>query len=521
MLKTDSANNIQHVLLPVILLIITLVALFLVYRDGIYELVNRWNKQEEYSHGYFIPLVVLYFIYTKRNKILSVKENPSWLGLILIIAALIIAAVGELSAIYIFVQYSLIVLLLGLVLSIAGKEVLKVTWIPILIGLFAIPLPYLIESTLTWRLQIISSELGVAIIRLFNIPVYLEGNVIDLGNYKIQVVEACSGLNYLFPLMSFGFILAYIFRASLLFKSILFLSTIPITLLMNSFRIGVVGIMVTYYGIEMAEGFLHYFEGWLIFMTCLGLLFLEVWFLTRIMPERPKVSSVLVVNTPKDSYIRLFNLRTSGPFLSSVAIIIFAAFVIVDLSSREGTALERENFATFPEEIDEWSLTKSNLTPSIIQQLAFDDYFLGKYVNSKAQLVELYIAYYASQRKGVSPHSPKVCIPGGGWQITSIETELVKLNNNVNIPINRILIEKNGEKQLVYYWFEQRGRSIANEYWMKWYLLKDAITKNRTDGALIRFATYIDPDNPEIVADERIKRLIKVVYPVLENYVPK
>ena len=99
--------------------------------------------------------------------------------------------------------------------------------------------------------------------------------MIDLGTYQLQVVEARSGLRYLFPLMSFGFLIAYIYRGPVWQKLIIFLSTIPITVLMNSFRIGVIGVTVEYFGIAAAEGFLHDFEGWIIFMTCLGVLLLK------------------------------------------------------------------------------------------------------------------------------------------------------------------------------------------------------------------------------------------------------
>ena len=133
-------------------------------------------------------------------------------------------------------------------------------------------MPYFIDAVLSWRLQIISSELGVAFIRLFQIPVFLEGNVIDLGQYKLQVVEACSGLRYLYPLMSLGFLAAYFFQAPLWQRALVFLSTIPITILMNSLRIGVVGIMVDNFGPQDADGFLHMFEGWIIFLACAILL---------------------------------------------------------------------------------------------------------------------------------------------------------------------------------------------------------------------------------------------------------
>lgn len=108
---------------------------------------------------------------------------------------------------------------------------------------------------------------------MFQIPVFLEGNIIDLGVYQLQVVEACSGLRYLFPLMSLGFIAAYFYQAAFWKRAIVFLMTIPITILMNSFRIGVIGVMVDNWGISMAEGFLHDFEGWIIFMACAAILF--------------------------------------------------------------------------------------------------------------------------------------------------------------------------------------------------------------------------------------------------------
>src|SRR4029077_4772564 len=120
--------------------------------------------------------------------------------------------------------------------------------------------------------QLISSQLGTFFIRLLQIPVYLEGNVIDLGVYKLQVVEACSGLRYLYPLMSLGFLAAYLFQAPLWQRALIFLSTIPISIAMNSLRIGIVGILVTHWGPQDADGFLHMFEGWIIFIACSVLL---------------------------------------------------------------------------------------------------------------------------------------------------------------------------------------------------------------------------------------------------------
>src|SRR5262249_25633293 len=135
--------------------------------------------------------------------------------------------------------------------------------------------------------------------------------------------------------------------------------------------------------------------------------------------------------------------------------------------------------------------------------------------------VNLYIAYYASQRKGSSPHSPIVCIPGGGWQI--INFERTSYSNNalwLTLPLNRVVVAQNSDKQLVYYWFVQRGRNIANEYWSKWYLFTDAITKNRTDGALVRLTTPLYAGESEQQADDRLQSFIQELKPRLSAYLP-
>ena len=168
---------------------------------------------------------------------------------------------GELSALWLLSQTAFIVALLGIVLGLGGYPLLKVTFVPIIFLVFAIPLPYFIDAVLSWRLQLISSQLGTSFIRMLDIPVYLEGNVIDLGVYKLQVVEACSGLRYLYPLLGLGFLAAYLFQAPFWQRALVFLSTIPITILMNSLRIGIVGILVNRLGTTGCRWFSAHVRG--------------------------------------------------------------------------------------------------------------------------------------------------------------------------------------------------------------------------------------------------------------------
>jgi EpsI family protein len=186
------------------------------------------------------------------------------------------------------------------------------------------------------------------------------------------------------------------------------------------------------------------------------------------------------------------------------------------ISNRSEIIPERSRFVAFPATIGEWRGRPSQLEASTENSLALDDYILSDYSRSDGKVVNLYVAYYASQRTGESPHSPLVCIPGTGWSITRLE----QLDTDTIHPLNRAIIERNGSKQLVYYWYEERGRSIANEYWSKWYLLSDAITKNRSDGALVRLITAIAPGELERDADNRLRALMRDLLPHLQNYLP-
>jgi EpsI family protein len=161
------------------------------------------------------------------------------------------------------------------------------------------------------------------------------------------------------------------------------------------------------------------------------------------------------------------------------------------------------------------------LEQEIEQLLKPDDYIITNYSKAKRDVVNFYVAYYASQRKGYTPHSPIVCIPGGGWQISKFErTGYHSKALGVTLPLNRVVIARDNNKQLVYYWFVQRGRNVANEYWSKWLLFVDAITKNRTDGALVRLVTPIYPNETDEAADGRLQSFIDELEPRLRAYLP-
>ena len=185
-------------------------------------------------------------------------------------------------------------------------------------------------------------------------------------------------------------------------------------------------------------------------------------------------------------------------------------------------------YAEFPLALDGgWRGRPDHLAPDVLAILALDDYLLADYTRPGEPPVNFYSAYYATQSGGGSSHSPRTCIPGGGWAMTALEEHAVALPAAAGaaaplppLRVNRALIQKGEQRQLVYYWFRQRGRSLTDEYAVKWYILSDGIARNRSDGALLRLVTPIAPGEDPARADRRLAEFLAQVQPLLPAFVP-
>ncbi len=509
-------------------LVLGIIGAVLLCWQGVQNMTEVWFGREEYSHGVLIPFIALYLLWQKKHELATLQFQGAWLGFAVTLLGLFVFYAGELSTLFVLVQYAFLVMLYGLVLSFLGWRAFVVVLVPLLVLSFMIPLPNFLYNNLSSKLQLLSSEIGVAVIRAFGISVYLEGNVIDLGSYKLQVVEACNGLRYLFPLMTLGFIVAYLYRAEFWKRSLIFLSTIPITVLMNSFRIGVIGVMVNRWGQSMAEGFLHDFEGWVIFMACFAVLFVEMWLLMRITGDKRPLGAVFGLDAPpastasRDAETTILPRHLPKPLIASVLALAVALVSTVAIPEREEIPPPRTAFAEFPLEVGHWKGRAEELEQIYIDALKFTDYAMINYQSSDGDIVNFYSAYYESQRKGQSVHSPRSCIPGGGWEIqslTQIEVPDARIGGQT-LHVNRALISFGDQKQMVYYWFQQRGRSLTNEYLVKWFIFWDAITRNRTDGSLVRLTIPMRPGGNVEDLDRALGEFARDISPVLSNYIP-
>ena len=505
---------------------LTILSTLPLFRFGLAGLADAWSRPE-FSHGPVIP-VLSFYMFLREMKTVPPAAAPvtdRWPGVAVIGLGLAIALAGNLVAIDDVVFYALIVWIAGLVLTSFGWKRGLVFWPSVLHLVFMLPLPQFLYWKINASLQLVSSGIGVWLVQGAGVPVFLEGNIIDLGVYKLQVAEACSGLRYLFPIMSFTYVFAVLYRGPVWHKLVLLLSAIPLAVLMNSLRIGVIGILVDRYGIAQAEGFLHVFEGWVIFLACIAILFLMARIMQRLSGDRRPLGEALELDFSGlgGELARIFTIQPSRALVTAALMTATLSAAWTLAPARAGHPPERDPFGLFPREIAGWSGITTALEPRIETALGADDYLAAFYSNPEETAgVDFFLSYYRTQTEGEVIHSPEACMPSAGWEVFSIDPVTVELPGTRfgSVELNRAVIQKGAEQQLVYYWFEGRGRRAASEFVAKFAMLADGMRAGRSDGGLVRVITAIGEDGVA-AADTRLQRFLAATVDRLDRFIPE
>jgi exosortase D (VPLPA-CTERM-specific) len=482
-------------------------------------LVVTWGQQE-YSHAWFIlPLAALIFLQRFRTVQLGGARTP---GVLLAILAVSMMLFGWATGSYTVSIDGAILGFIGFVWSSLGSSAIKTVGTPLIYLLFMVPVPVALYIYTSAEMQLLSSKLGITLISLFQVPASLDGNIIVLSSAKLEVAEACSGLRYLFPLISFAFLICMMMKDQLWKKVFLLLSSIPIAIIMNACRIALIAILLERFDIDTSSGSAHDFEGFAVFSLCVGLLFLEVWFLLGLGSPRGRFVAADLVRFDRESFRRLSLWPASPSSLLAGMLLLAGACLVASLPPRLEITPKRQPFALFPLEFKGWHGTPQTLDSQSLDALGLTDYLIADYTNEATggDPLNFYVAYYASQRAGIRAHSPQLCIPGGGWNILRQSIITLPLAGGTSISANRVVIEKHDVRQLVYYWFDERGRNIANESALKYYALRDALLDRRSDGALVRIVIPIHTGDDEASADALVGTLAAEVTPLLPSYIP-
>ena len=516
----------QYLTWGMLWLILATCAAGVFFEDGIGALLKAW-RLPEYSHGPLIPVLsgLLFLRQLKEYPPNFGAVNDRWVGVVVIIIAVLFGAIGRMANIADIVAYALILWVGGILLVSFGWKTGRHFWPPVLHLVYMLPLPDTLYYKMSATLQLISSELGVWFLGLLSVPVFLQGNIIDLGVLKLHVAEACSGLRYLFPILSFSYIFAVLYQGPMWHKAILLISAAPITVLMNSIRIAIAGVLAQNYGVEWLDGFTHFFEGWVIFVACILLLFGLAWIMLKLQRRKITLIEALDLDTSGlgTQAARLRLVQASPAMISAAVLVMAASLAWTALPERGQIQPDRRSFITFPDAIGAWQQVGSpkQLSPDVEQALKANDYHDISLGNGDLPAVGLFMAWYADQSEG-GVHSPEICLPGAGWEIAWLERSDIgpALNQSDPFDINRAIIQKGETRMMVYYWFEQKGRRVAWDFAAKLWLIVDGVRTGRTDGGMIRLTTLIGPNETDAQAEARLMDVLRGIKDEIPRYMP-
>jgi exosortase len=285
-------------------------ALGFLYASVLAKLGHDWWTDENYSHGLLIPFVIGYILWTEAPNLRRAPKHASLIwGWLAVICALFALWAGTVGAELYVQRMSLVVMLTGVVLYFWGFRLLRLTLVPLGLLVLTIPIPNIIFNQIAFPLQLFASRCAVWAMRLFDIPVLRQGNVIELmplgarETKKLEVVEACSGIRSLMTLITLAVILAYFThpknerplgrggnsslpsfwkRYSFWRSALIIGSAIPIAIVTNALRVSGTGVLAHYYGTEVADGFFHSFSGWVVYVIAFLMLFAVGWVLDRV-----------------------------------------------------------------------------------------------------------------------------------------------------------------------------------------------------------------------------------------------
>jgi exosortase len=250
------------------------------------RLVLDWYTDENYSHGFLIIPISLYFVWERKTRLKEAEQAGNTWGLSIVLASIALLLAGILGSELFVTRISLLAAIAGGILFLYGWNHLKILAFPLAFLLLMIPIPAIIFNKIAFPLQLLASRFGEMALLAFQVPVLREGNVIHLANTSLEVAEACSGIRSLVSLLTLGIVYGYFADSRILARYALAIGTIPIAIAANGIRVAGTGLAAHFYGPEAAQGFFHVFSGWIIFIAAFIMMFIFYRIIALIAPIR-------------------------------------------------------------------------------------------------------------------------------------------------------------------------------------------------------------------------------------------
>jgi exosortase D (VPLPA-CTERM-specific) len=495
------------------------------YASILARLFLQWvgpHHDPNFEHGIFVPLFALFVLWQDRKRLQGITPAPSWAGLPLIWLSMSVLVLGVLGADIFLPRVSFLILLAGLIIMFLGWTFFRAVLFPLAFLILMIPVPALIINRITFPLQLLASKVASSLLEVVGVPVLRQGNMIVLASMPLDVAEACSGIRSLLSLVTLAIIYGYLIETRRWVRVVLALSAVPIAVAANSFRVFGTGLLVQHGYEDQAEGFYHALSGLLIFVVALIMLFGVHRLITLLWKSGPAAKQNVV---PRENGPAEIQMKTGLFRFGIVAVPMLVAAIGLQAHSSSEITPPHDALSSLPSHIDGWTGTDEPLDQQTLDILGPGEFLVRDYENASQPesqpWINLYVAYFKSQRAGDTIHSPNHCLPGAGW--IPISREVIELTrpDGSPMPVNRYVVTKSGERQLVLYWFQAHGRTVASEWSAKYYLISDSIRMNRSDGGMVRLMTPMLHGESREDAQMRMMKLGSQFLPMLDNYIPR
>lgn len=490
------------------------------YWQPLKSMVHVWMTNDDYSYGFIIPVVSAYLLWEKREELWNVRIENAWRILPVLMAMVALSLYGILGSSGNISLPAIPLLLILFTAFIFGIDAVRALMLPLAFLIFMVPVPAVIERTLGMFLKSISTKLGGGFISLCNIPVHVSGNMIDLGTSQLQVVDACNGIRFLFPLLALGVVYAYFFERVTWKRVVCVIATLPIAVLTNGLRIGVTGVLTTFFGKGAAEGFFHDFEGWVMFMVA----FIFIFLLGRILRLFPSgdANAPRVSTDSAGSDLAGNGLRKTGNGALYVSIALLALVGALSFSTSALPAVKIQGgIAGFPLVFGEWQGRSQIVDPKIVIASGAEESFSGEYANRKNRQVSLYIGYRSTAFLETENffHSPTVCLPSSGWkEVSTVTHRITGIPVFGELPVTKMLVDNMGEKLLVYFWFQTKTRATQDKNINRFHLTLHAIGRDNTYDLFMRPITRISADETQADAEARMDSYVREMMAAANTY---
>jgi exosortase D (VPLPA-CTERM-specific) len=500
------------------------VLLVALYSRIVPDMVKEWYQDENYSHGFLVPLITAYFLSTRWAELKVTRALPSKIGLLVLTIGLLQLVVAWLGSEYFTMRSSLIVLLVGLVISFFGITVVRKVSFPLAYLLFMVPIPYIIYDAAAFPLKLFVTRVSVATLKLSGISVLREGNIIMFPSTTLEVADACSGIRSLLSLLALAVAFAFFLQMAPWKRWLLICSAVPIAVCTNALRVIVTGFLAQYWGAQAAQGFFHEFAGLVVFGMAMVLLVGLGSLLARKSKCADAELEAVTTNVESESIVPppepVLMEESSAGRPAWIPICLMMVIVGLYLNLHQDISVPMNtSFATFPSVVGAWHMTgESYLSDSVQKVLKATDTISRLYASDDGKKVSIYIGYHGGGKESGEIHSPKHCLPGSGWYEVSSTRTRMELNGET-LNLVRAVYQNADSKELFLYWFQARNKSLNDEYSLKLAEITNSLLYRRRDASFIRISVPFESDQQIALATG--ERFIRDFYPTIRKFLPE